>query len=267
VKRAVGPWNLAEASPKQMLGRFNGFARSVVLRISEARDLGEVDRFAFYDHMKVYTAARPDVLSVDEKNLREYSVLNCCGVIITSNHKTDGIYLPPDDRRNFVAWSDQTRESFSLEYWNRLWRWYDSGGFGHVAAYLAALDLSAFDPKAPPRRTEAFYEIVNANQAPEDAELADVIDRLGSPPAITIDLVANAADVKFAEWLRDRKNSRVIPHRLEECEYVRVRNPDAKDGQWSLAGRRQAIYAKQSLSLRDRIRAAQEHVNGGDVEF
>ena len=54
---------------------------------SEARDLGEANRFSFYDHMKAFTAAPPDVLRVDEKNLREYSVLNCCGVILTTNHK------------------------------------------------------------------------------------------------------------------------------------------------------------------------------------
>jgi len=82
-----------------MLGRFNGFLKSVILRVNEARDLGEIDRFAFYDHMKAVTAAPPDVLRVDEKNLREYSVPNVCGVIITTNHKTDGIHLPADDRR------------------------------------------------------------------------------------------------------------------------------------------------------------------------
>src|ERR1700730_12574875 len=105
VKRAIGPWNFAEVSPQQLLGRFNGFLKSVILRVSEARDLGDVDRFQFYDHMKAYTAAPPDVLRVDEKHLREHAVLNCCGVIITSNHKADGIYLPADDRRHFVAWS------------------------------------------------------------------------------------------------------------------------------------------------------------------
>ena len=29
-----------------MLGRFNGFLKSVILRINEARDLGDVDRFS-----------------------------------------------------------------------------------------------------------------------------------------------------------------------------------------------------------------------------
>ena len=61
VKLAVGPWNFQEISPAQVLGRFNGFLKSVILRVSEARDLGEFDRFQFYDHMKTYTAAPPDM--------------------------------------------------------------------------------------------------------------------------------------------------------------------------------------------------------------
>ncbi len=113
VKHAVGPWNLAEVSPHHMLGRFNGFLKSVILRVSEARDLGDVNRYQFYDHMKSYTAAPPDVLRVDEKNLREHSILNCCGVIITTNHKADGIFLPADDRRHYVAWSDLTKDDFT----------------------------------------------------------------------------------------------------------------------------------------------------------
>jgi Family of unknown function (DUF5906) len=74
VKRAVGPWNFSEVWPIQALGRFNGLLRSVVLRVNEARDLGDVDRFKFYDHMKQFTAAPPDVLRIDEKNLREYYI-------------------------------------------------------------------------------------------------------------------------------------------------------------------------------------------------
>src|SRR4029077_15503342 len=68
VKRAIGPWNFAEVSPQHMLGRFNGYLKSVILRVSEARDLGEFDRFKFYDHLKSYIAAPPDVLRIDEKN-------------------------------------------------------------------------------------------------------------------------------------------------------------------------------------------------------
>ena len=141
VKYAVGPWNFKEVSPQQVMGRFNGFLKSVVLRVNEARDLGEFDRYTFYDHMKAYTAAPPDVLRVDEKNLREHNILNCCGVIITTNHKTDGIYLPSDDRRHYVAWSELTKEDFDAAYWTKIWHWYRRGGMARVAGYLNEIDL------------------------------------------------------------------------------------------------------------------------------
>jgi hypothetical protein len=52
-------------------------------------------------------------------------------------------------------------------------------------------------------------------------------------------------------------NARKIPHRLEECGYVPVRNPDDKrDGLWYVSGKRQRVYAKQELALRDQIAAA-----------
>jgi hypothetical protein len=37
-----------------------------------------------------FGGSTPDVLSVDEKNLREYYVPNITGVVITSNHRLDG---------------------------------------------------------------------------------------------------------------------------------------------------------------------------------
>jgi hypothetical protein len=272
VRQAIGPWNFGETSPTKTLGRFNGFLKSVILRVNEARDLGEFDRFAFYDHMKAYTAAPPDTLRVDEKHLREHYIFNCVGVTITTNHKTDGIYLPPDDRRHYVAWSERKKEDFATGYWNGLWRFYEQGGHRHVAAYLAELDLSAFDPKAPPRKTPAFWAIVDANRAPEDAELADVIDRieeadrergLTNANAFTLSIIVTWADAELGTWIKDQKNRRMIPHRLERCGYVPVRNETAKDGLWKLDGRRQVIYAKSELSFSERLKAANDLFNSG----
>jgi hypothetical protein len=144
------------------------------------------------------------------------------------------------------------------DYWTKLWRWYGAGGDHHVATFLREFDLAAFDPKAPPPKTQAFWEIVDASRAPEDAELADAIEAIGSPAALTLGQIAGRATGDFAEWLRDRKNARRIPHRLEACGYVNVRNDGPKDGLWKIDGRRQVIYAKAELSLRDRIRAAQD---------
>ena len=258
VKYAVGPWNFHEVSPQQMLGRFNSFLKSVILRVNEARDLGDVNRYQFYDHLKAYTAAPPDVLRCDEKHLREHSVLNVCGVVITTNHKADGIYLPADDRRHFVAWSSLTKDDFAADYWTHLWHWYRDGGTKDVVAYLLELDLSDFDAKAPPPKTRAFWDVVDANRAPEDAELADILDKLGNPDVTTLAEITNKATGEFFEWVRDRKNRRNIPHRLEACGYVPIRNDTKENGLWVIAGKRQVIYAKAALPISSQLAAARK---------
>jgi hypothetical protein len=280
VKRAIGPWNFREASPTQVVGRFNGFLKGVILRISEIKDLGEGDRYSFYEHMKAYTAAPPDVLRCDEKNIREHSILNVCGVVYTTNYKAEGLYLPADDRRHYVAWSTAKKEDFPAQYWIDVWSFLNNGGDRHVAAYLDGRDLSTFNPKAPPPQTPAFWDIVNAHRAPEDAELMDTIenyqrhvlaqkhhkapngihpDDIDRPRVITLAmLLPYAVPVDFREWLTERKNRRVVPHRFEACGYVPVRNPDAEDGLWRINGRREAVYALNGLTRRDQIVAAKE---------
>lgn len=257
-KYAVGAWNCSEVSPQQLVGRFNGFLKAVIMRVSEARDLGEVDRFGFYEHMKTYTAAPPDVLRVDEKNAREHPVFNVVGVIITTNNKANGIYLPADDRRHYVAWSEMTKEDFTEGYWEDLWAWYNAGGRAHVAEYLRTLDITSFKAKAPPRKTPAWYDIVNSNRSNEDAELADALDGIGWPAATTISFIAASTTcaTPFGAYILDRKNSRQMPHKLESADYVAVRNEAAKDGLWKVNGKRQVIYAKKELSLRERTAAA-----------
>jgi hypothetical protein len=183
-------------------------------------------------------------------------VPNLCFVVITSNY-TDGIYLPADDRRHFVAITELTKEDFPEGYWTRLYDWYErEDGYRHVAAYLATLDISDFDPKAPPPKTKAFWRVVDAGRSPEDAELSDVLDQLNWPDAVTLKQLADKADGDFEWWLQDRRNSRKIPHRMETAGYASVRNDGSKDGRWKVGGKNQVIYAKRELSTRDRFEAA-----------
>ena len=183
VKRAVGPWNFVEVSPQHMLGRFNGFVKSVILRVSEARDLGDVDRYAFYDHMKIYTAARP----------------TCCGATrrtcaSTPSSTSAASSSPPTTRRTASICPPMTAATTSRGPTSRRRTSPPTTGIDSVALVrggrsatsppiLHELDLSDFDPKAPPPKTPAFWDIVDANRAPEDAELADVLDKLGNPDA------------------------------------------------------------------------------------
>jgi hypothetical protein len=158
------------------------------------------------------------------------------------------------------------------------------GRRSHVAAYLSDFDLSNLDPKAPPPKTEAFWAIVNASRTPEDAELADAIDKLGEdetdergkpvndmdgkpkripPVAVTVKNVIAVAGEDFEKWLTDRKNSRQLSHRLVACGYLPVRSRYAKDGQWRVVGFRQTIYVRASLSPADQLAAAEALTKDG----
>jgi hypothetical protein len=81
-----------------------------------------------------------------------------------------------------------------------------------------------------------FWDIVDASRAPEDAELADILDKLGNPDATTLAEITNKATGDFDEWIRDRKNRRNIPHRFEACGYVPIRNDTRENGLWVIAG-------------------------------
>jgi len=257
LKQAVGPWNFKEIAPADLLAAFNPHIKAVVLRVSEARDSGDMSRFALYEHCKTLLAAPPDVLRCNEKNLREHAVFNVVGVIFTTNHR-EGLYLPPDDRRHYVAWSERDQVEFPATYWTEIYGWYRAGGFNHVAAYLDTVDLSGFDPKATPPKTAAFWAMVDAGRAPEEGAMADALEKLGNPAAVTLALLQEAAgfNTDFQNWLRDPKNRRQLPHKMGNAGYMPVPNNDAKDRLWKISGKRQAIYGRKELTERDRLVAA-----------
>lgn len=257
VTRAIGPWNFQEESPRTILdSRFNGYKKSIIFRISEARDLGAAERHTLYNHTKTLITAPPATLRVNEKYIKEYYIPNVCGVIFTTNYR-DGLTLEPDDRRHYCVWSPRQKEDPRLagSYFKDLYAYFDNGGDRDVMAYLLQVDLIGFDPKAPPPQTSFWWELVNSSRAPEAAELTDILDKLEWPDAVTVARIrSNASTSSFGEWLDDRRNQRIIPHRMEDCGYIAVRNPDAKDGIWKIAGRRQTSTPKPALTSSSSLR-------------
>ena len=262
LKHAVGSWNFAEISPQEALGVFNEFRKSVVVRISEGKDLGDLDRFAFYDGTKTLIAAPPETLRVNPKFVKPYYVMNVTGVIITTNHKVGGLFLPSDDRRHFVAWSTIERTAFDEAYWGRYWERLESGGAAAVAHYLRTLDLSGFNPKAPPARTQAFWEMVNAMRSEKEGMMEDILDDLERPGALLLSQIVSRARTlghhEFAEWVKDGSHSRQTALMLEDCGYRRLSNPLDKRGRWMIGGQRVGgVYVRNGLLDREAIAAAE----------
>jgi len=276
--KAVGIRNCAEVSPVTLLrSPFNEYLKSIVLRISEARDLGNFNGHAFYDHTKPLLAAPPDVLRVNEKHIPASYVPNVTGVVITTNHRETGIYLPRDDRRHYVAWSNLPENDVeSVDRCDALWVWYRTGGMDNVVAYLRSRDLTGFKPKAPPPKTSAFYAIASANVSRDESELADVLNAMAPPfladperhrpEAVTLRGVGDKAEAMglkdLAGTLRKRECSRQTAGRLSSEGYTFVKNPDRKDGQWRIGDRLVTVYARRDMHYADQVEAAKKLAAG-----
>ena len=213
-RRAVGDWNFAEASPNRILdSQYNGYRQSVIVRISEAKDLGEYKRYDLSETLKTLIAAPPDTLEVNDKYDRMIYLPNVTLVILTTNHRHGALHLTRDDRRYGVYWSEAKKEDFDADYWDRIWGWYENeNGCAIVADFLLKRDLSRFNPKAAPKLTPAFWAMVDAEVPRETTELADLIDQLGvvkdgeveRPKAVTVSMAINGATTDFVSWLGDQ---------------------------------------------------------------
>jgi hypothetical protein len=272
---AIGPWNFRDITLNDLVGKYNDFLCSVIVRVNEARDVGDtnhsrVDRYGLHDHMKALMTSPPETHPINRKYVPIYTSLSRAGFIITSNHD-DALYLPETDRRNAVSKSECTSDDFPSGYFDALYHWYyHEHGINHVAALLQQCDLSNFNPKLAPLKTEAFWNMVNVDRGLEHNELADAIDavaielghkrdvsgNVAPPDALTLAMLH--AKAPSAEWLLDRRKSRTVPHRLQRCGYVITPNPDAlqSGGYWIISGKRQAIYTREKLMPEERLAAA-----------
>jgi hypothetical protein len=267
VRRAIGEWNFRDVSATRAFKKAdseNSFLETVILRISEAHDLGD-DRFSFYDRTKDWMAGPPETLNVVDKWIKQHAMMNLLGCIITTNHRTDGLYIPREDRRHYAAWSDVLPEQFTEDYWNDFANWLEAEGNENVAAYLATLDVRDFNPKARPPKTEFWHAMVNASRHTETSDLLDVLDTVALytgldepiyPSAVTIELLIRWARTspklkETADWLIDRSKRRQANHRLEKIGYTPHTNK-ANEGLWVIKGRRQVVYVRRELTADER---------------
>lgn len=271
VVQILGEWNVREVTAMQSMDeKFNPHLEGLMCRISEANDLGEDNKYQFYQRRKTWMVTPPKVFSVADKHVKAHPVINVVLVLISTNDKA-AIYIDPKDRRDYVAWSDRRQSDFTKEFFTELHAWYDNGGVEHVNAYLRSIDLSDFDPKAPPPKTAAWLEIVNADQSTQTTELDDLIDYLHEqsdderPAVFTIAELIRAAAHPDArgrfddalEMLQDKRQAKALSHKLARSGYKPVLNDaDTTKGLWRVGGRRVVIYGRADLPMGDRLDAA-----------
>lgn len=265
---ALGPHNFKSIGAASFFkSDFNGYLQSVMLRIDEVHDLGGESKYAFHDRTKTILAAPPMGHRINEKFVPEHFAVNVNGVVLTSNH-ADALFLPRDDRRHFVCVSPREQNEFLEGYFDRLYSWFSKGGNEAVAHFLATLDLSGFNAKAPPPKTAGWHMIVAAGIAPESGDMTDAIETMGNPAALTVAGIRQAlpGDSPLRAMLDDVKHRRAIPKRLADCGYVAVANPDASSGRWRMGTGKTSIYGRKELTESQRLDAARLLATGASTQ-
>ena len=204
---------------------------------------------------------RPTCCAWTKRTSRTHPIVNVLAGIITTNHRTDGLYLPADDRRHFVLWSDATKEDpdFAGDYWKNLWGWYyGEGGIENVAAFLKARDLSRLRSESSrPSRRPPFgrWSITRARRRRPSFRMS-LRDWAGRTPSrLSKSSTRRPATYRrLAE--RAQEPARSIPHKFDRCGYIALRNDGSKDGRWKVGGKNRVIYVRAELSGKEQYEAA-----------
>jgi hypothetical protein len=253
VRFTVGEKNFRAIKPSDLVGGFNPWVATRILQVSESRDLGEghngISRYDMYERCKDLCAAPPTMLECNAKYTPQSQVLNVLRLILTTNHRVDGIYLPPEDRRHYCAWSDA--EKLPEEQALAIYAWYEAGGMDYVAHWLMTRDISHFNRAAPPPQTPWWHELVEGGRPAEDERFADALTKLGNPEWTTLPAIGEAGGLELAGWMSQPGNRRKVTRELERAGYRVFVNPAESRGRWYVGGTRTTVYRRKNVREAD----------------
>jgi hypothetical protein len=145
---------------------------SEILIINELKEPDAATRRQLANQLKPIIAAPPEMLPINRKGLHPYYMANRLFVLAFSNDPVP-ISLASQDRRWFCVWSTAPR--MDSRQAKKIWDWYRAGGFGMIARFLRARDVSQFNPSAPPMWTEFKANLVEHGMSMAESYLVDML--------------------------------------------------------------------------------------------
>lgn len=249
--KALGD-NSETISGDELTESFNDFLLGTKFLLVNETELGDhKDAQIINARLKPLAAAPPEFLRVNQKGIKKINVRNVLSVAMTTNSKLP-FRMSGQSRRIYALWSDlNTRDASGqisqpwVDYWTHRWGWMMGEGVKHCINYLRNhVDLSDFNPGAPPPVTDFLREIQDASKSSSQQTVeAFISERVGT---FGCDLItardANAVlragetfkpDLMYArsEWFTPVKVGMLL------SDTVSVRKMNAYDG-----SRRQQLY-------------------------
>lgn len=257
LRAAIGEWNAKNIGPDDLLDKYSPWAETVMLTVDEVRPT-EKDHHAttMYDRSKTLITTPPYTLPMNEKYEKIRYIANVLRMFLTTNDRL-AMYIPPDDRRMMVMHSYLPAEWHIAEgdpdYFTKLVTWMFTGGNEAIAGWLAARDLSKFDPKGKVPKTEAWAEVSQSWTSSED-EVAQAVEQLGYPDVL-LGSELQAAIPENADRIMGMMRGKSFLFRMEKEGYIAVPLlPGAKH--WRL--KKDGVDIKSSRAfISEKIRGSQ----------
>jgi hypothetical protein len=167
----LGMHNVKEVGPNDIASSFNSWADKTKLVVVE--EMHAFDRKDTMQKLKGLISAPPTEIRINRKGMPEYSIPNILSMVFFSNLEAP-LHLEEGDRRFWIVDSDvDPREEL---YYDRLTKWYRTGGNAKVFGWLLKRDVSSFSAKGHAPSTDAKREMIALSRAPLEAWVKDGID-------------------------------------------------------------------------------------------
>jgi hypothetical protein len=248
IKAAVGSWNCKGVDPDELFSPYKPWLQTLMLTIDEVRpSKDDFHASSMYNILKPMIVAPPDTLPLNDKYQKLRYVINVLRVFITTNDWM-AMFIPPEDRRMFIMHSSLPQRWHETEgdprYFERLFEWFEAGGSKAVGAWLAARDLSTFNPKAQVERTAGWEAVATSWGEPDDA-IMQALDILEKPPIVFGSELLGVSFDGAEEVAAMLKSPRKISHRMQRAGYVAIKNPVGE--RWKFTNGEQKIRSRYAF--------------------
>lgn len=166
--RLVGTSNVRFTSSREMQSNFDGWKVQNTLLICPELGLG--NGLSAYNDVKAYIT--DDQAVINEKHLapRRWTIFS---TFLFSTNLEVPMLIEPDDRRIFMI--DSPARPRPPEYYAEFAAWWQNN-LGVVRHFFDKIDLSDFNPHAPPPMTEAKQRLIKRSANPLVQDLAHLIE-------------------------------------------------------------------------------------------
>ena len=176
----TGESNAQMVSNKTLRGAYSSYINGKkFLHFDEIHINGKWDSDDTVNALKSLVAG--STVEVHPKFMAPFNIPNRLFVSATSNYD-DAMNLPNDGERRWAVYAHIPQRAWTASttkeaYFKTLYQWLNSArGAGVLRAYFAAVNISAFNPAAPPPVTTAKKRMIRASQGTEVQCIAEAME-------------------------------------------------------------------------------------------